>query len=598
LFSKDSRFKKSGKLEKGKMAFHNFSNREIARILKEMAAYFTAEEVPFKPRAFEKAAEIIEGMEEELSALYKAGGTAALEEVPGVGKGIAERIEELFTVGRISDYERLKKKYPVNLGELTAIEGLGPKSAIKLYKKLGVKNIADLEKAAIAGRVRNLPGFGEISEQKILKGIEFAKKSGGRALLGYILPAVREIEGRLKKLKEVKQVTVCGSIRRRQETVGDIDILVTSTEPRKVMDYFAAMPEVVHVYGKGDTKTMVRLNLGLDADLRVVPPESYGAAVQYFSGDKNHNIALREIAIKKGYKLNEYGLWRGRKLVAGEKEEDIYQALGLEWMPPELRTNSGEIEAARDGKLPKLVGYSDLKGDLQVQSNWTDGEDSIEEMAKAAAAAGLEYIAITDHTKRLAMTHGLDEKRIVKQWAEIDKLNSKFKSQNSKFRILKGSECDILKDGRLDLPDKILSRLDICGASVHSHFNLSRREQTERIKKAMANKNVDVIFHPTGRLIQRRDAYEVDIEELIAFAKKTGTVLEINASPDRLDLKDEYVRKCVARGVKMAVDSDAHAATHFVFLEYGLAQARRGWARRDDIINAWPLEKMLKMLKS
>ncbi len=562
-----------------------------------MAAFLEAEEVQFKPRAFEKAALTIEGMEEELSDLYKVGGIAALEEIPGVGRGIAERIEELFLTGHVKDYERLKKKYPVNVGELTAIEGMGPKNAIKLYKKLGVRNVAELEKAAAAGKIRNLPGFGEKSEEKILKGIEFFKKSGGRALLGYILPTVRVIEERLKNLKEVERVTVCGSIRRMQETVGDIDILVTSDKPGKVMDYFAKMPEVVHVYSKGETKTMVRLNLGLDADLRVVPPESYGAAVQYFSGDKNHNIALREIAIKKGLKLNEYGLWRGKKLVAGEKEEDIYRALGLQWMPPELRTNSGEIEAARSGKLPKLIGYGDLRGDLQIQTNWTDGADSVEEMARAALAAGLEYIAITDHTKRLAMTHGLDEKRIVKQWAEIDKLNLKFKKQNLKFTILKGSECDILKDGSLDLPDEILSRLDVCGASVHSHFNLSRKEQTERIKKAMANINVDIIFHPTGRLIQKRAAYEVDIDELIGFAKKTGTILEINALPDRLDLKDEYVRKCVAAGVRMAVDSDAHSVTHFGFLEYGLAQARRGWASRDDIINAWPLEKMLKHLK-
>ena len=565
--------------------------------MKEIAAFLEAEKVQFKPRAFEKAALTIEEMEEELADLYKKGGIKALEEIPGVGKGIAERIEELFTTGRVKDYERLKRKYPVNVGELTSLEGMGPKSAIKLYKKLGVKNIAGLEKAVQAHKIRTLPGFGEKSEEKILKGIEFFKKSGGRALLGYILPTVRLIESRLKKLKEVEAVTVCGSIRRMQETVGDIDILITSKKPLAVADYFAKMAEVTHVYGKGETKTMVRLNLGLDADLRVVPPSSYGAAVQYFSGDKNHNIALREIAIKKGLKLNEYGLYKGNKLIAGEKEEDVYKALGLKWMPPELRTNSGEIETAKNGELPELIGYGDLRGDLQTQTEWTDGADSIEEMARAASASGLEYIAITDHTKRLAMTHGLDEKRIVKQWAEIDKLNLKFKKQNLKFTILKGSECDILKDGSLDLPDKVLSQLDVCGASVHSHFNLSRKEQTERLKKAMVNKNVDIIFHPTGRLIQRRDAYEVDIDEIIGFAKKTGTILEINASPDRLDLKDEYVRKCVASGVKMSIDSDAHSVSHFGFLEYGIAQARRGWATHDDIINAWPLDKMLKTLK-
>ncbi|HXF43860.1 MAG TPA: DNA polymerase/3'-5' exonuclease PolX [Candidatus Paceibacterota bacterium] len=577
------------------MANSAVRNSEIARILKETAAFLEAEGVPFKPRAFEKAASAIEGMDLEVVDLYRKGGLAALEKIPGVGKGIAERIEEFLRTGRIKDYERLKKKYPVDLQELTSIEGLGPKGAIKLYKKLKVKNTAELERAARAGKVRVLPGFGKKSEEKILKGIDFLKKSGGRALLGNVLPSVRVIEERLKKLEGVDSVVVCGSIRRMQETVGDIDILVTSKSPRAVMDYFAAMPEVIHVYGKGDTKTMVRLDIGLDADLRVVPPESYGAAVQYFSGDKNHNISLREIAMKKGLKLNEYGLYKKGRLIAGEREEDIYRALGLNWIPPELRTDSGEIAAARVGKLPKLVGYGDLRGDLQVQTDWTDGKDSIEAMARAAAGRGLEYIAVTDHTKRLAMAHGLDEKRIIKQWAEIDRVNRKF---GGRIRILKGSECDILKDGSLDLPDKILSQLDVCGASIHSHFNLGRKEQTERLKRAMANPHVDIVFHPTGRIIQKRAACELDIDEVIDFAEETGTVLEVNASPDRLDLKDEYVRKCTEKGVMMSIDSDAHAAAHFSFLEYGIAQARRGWAERSDIINAWPLEKMLKHLKN
>jgi DNA polymerase (family 10) len=576
---------------------YSAANREIAKILHEMAAFLEAEEVAFKPRAFEKAALTIEAMNEELADLYKKGGIKALDGVPGVGRGIAERIEELFKSGRVRDYEKLKKKYPVKIEEISAVEGVGPKSAIKLYKKLKIKSATDLERAAKAGKIRNIPGFGKKSEEKILKGIEFLKKSAGRAVLGFILPTVEEIEKKLSRQKEVEKLTVCGSIRRMQETIGDIDILATSKKPRAVMDYFARMPEVEHVHSKGETKTMVRLKIGLDADLRVVSPKSYGAAVQYFTGSKDHNIALREVAIKKGYKLNEYGLFKNKEMIAGKDEESVYKKLGLEWMPPEVRTNSGEIEAARTGELPKLIEYGSLRGDLQIQTNWTDGKNSIEEMARAAMELGLEYIVITDHTKRLAMTGGLDEKKIVKQWAEIDKINSKFRKQNLKFVILKGTECDILKDGSLDLPDKILSKLDVVGVAVHSHFNLSRRDQTERIKRAISKSQVHILFHPTGRIIGRREPYEVDMDEIVKTAKKTGTVLEIDAYPDRLDLKDEYVRKCVEAGVKVSIDSDAHSVHHLQYLELGVAQARRGWAGKNDIINAWPLEKMKSFLK-
>ena len=366
------------------------------------------------------------------------------------------------------------------------------------------------------------------------------------------------------------------------------------------MEYFVNMPEVARVIAKGETKSSVKFSSGLDVDVRIVTEESYGAALNYFTGSKDHNVALRKIAIGKRWKLNEYGLFNATsdkgqgKMVAGKTEEEIYRALGMDYIEPEMRENTGEIELAQKHQLPKLVGYGDIHGDLQVQTNWTDGNDSIEVMANAAIKIGLKYIAITDHTKRLAMTHGLDERRILKQMAEIDIINKKF---GGKFRILKGTECDILKDGSLDLPDEILAKLDVVGVSVHSHFNLSRAEQTERIKRAIMNPHIDILFHPTGRLIQKREAYDVDIDEIIKSAKKTGTVLEINASPSRLDLKDEYVRKCVEAGVKMSIDSDAHAADQFSFLEFGVAQARRGWAEKKDIINAWTLDVMLKLLK-
>jgi len=362
------------------------------------------------------------------------------------------------------------------------------------------------------------------------------------------------------------------------------------------MDFFVSMPEVSRVFAHGETKSAVKLKNGLDVDLRVLPEESYGAGLNYFTGSKDHNVELRRIAINKGFKLNEYGLFKGNRRVSGRTEEELYKALGLRYIESELREMRGEIEAARADKLPNLVGYRDLKGDLQVQTNWTDGSNSIEEMAEAAMKMGLEYIAITDHTKRLTITNGLDEKRIQKQWAEIDKVNKNLKKSGLKFTVLKGTECDILKDGTMDLSDDILAKCDMVGASVHSLFNLSKKDQTNRIKRVMSNPNVDIIFHPTGRILNKRESYDVDMGELISHAKKTGTILEINAS-DRADLKDEYIRRCVEQGVKMAIDSDSHSVSHFEWLEYGIGQARRGWAEKKDIINAWPLEKMFKMLK-
>ena len=572
-------------------------NSELSKIFFEMSVLMNMKGVQFKPRAFEKAAHSLGVLEEDVREIYSRGGIKALEDIPGVGAGIAERIEEYIKTRHIKDYSGLKKQIPVDVEGLKAIEGVGPKTILLLYEKLGIKNREQLERAARAGKLRDIEGLGEKTEQKVLKGIEFLKQTHGRFILGFTMPTVRDIVERLIKVEEVERVEFAGSIRRMQETVGDLDILAISRHPEKVMDFFVSMPEVAHVYGKGEVKTFVRLKNGMDADLQVVPPRSFGAALQYFTGDKYHNIQLREAAIRQGYKLNEYGLYEGEKFVAGKTEEEVYKKLGFEWMPPELRTNYGELEASASGKLPHLVGYGDLKGDLQVQTDWTDGENSIEEMAKAARKQGLEYICITDHTKRLAMTGGLDDEKVLRQAEEIDRINAKLKAQNEKFRILKGTEVDILKDGSLDLKDETLAKLDVVGASVHSHFNLPEEEQTERIARAMENPNVDIIFHPTGRIIQKREAYKVNVEALIAVAKRTGTVLEINAYPDRLDLKDEYIRKAIDAGVKMSVDSDAHSTAHFQFLEYGIAQARRGWAEKKDIINAHSWQEMQKMLK-
>lgn len=575
------------------------SNERIAEILEEIGDLLEAQGIPFKPRAYKKAAEAVVNLGEEASDIYREQGVKELEKIPAVGASIAKKIQELIETGHLSYYEKLKKKAPIDLLELTAIEGLGPKQAVVLYRKLGIKNINDLEKAAQEGRIRRLKGFSVKKEANLLRGIRFLKQNKGRVLLSEAWPQARMLEERLRRLKGVKKIIIAGSLRRRKETIGDIDLLLVANKPtaKKVMDFFAAMPEVDYVYAKGLSKTMIRLNSGLDVDLRVVPERSFGAALNYFTGSKEHNIALRELALEKGWKLSEYGLFKGKKQIAGRTEEDLYKRLGMDYIEPELREMQGELGAAQSHNLPKLISYTDLKGDLQIQTNWSDGANSIEEMALEAEKLGLEYILITDHTKKLAMAHGLDEKRLLKQMKVIDELNKKMKSQGLKIRILKGTECDIHKNGQLDIQDKVLEKLDIVGAAVHSYFHLSEKEQTERIKKAMSNPHVDIIFHPTGRLINRRPAYKVNIDELIEYAKKTKTILEIDAFPSRLDLKDKYIRKCVEAGVKMSISSDAHAVEHIQFLKYGIAQARRGWAEKKDIINAWPLKKMLSMLK-
>ncbi len=570
------------------------SNQEIAAILRGVGEYLAMQNVPWKPQAYERAALGVEEMDRELGDIYKEAGAKALLGVPGVGRGIADHIEELLKTGKLKYYDSLRKEVPVDVAGLSRVEGLGPKSIRKLYELLKVRNLKDLEKAAAAGKVRELKGFGQKAEEKILKGIEFAKTVGVRFRLGQVVSQVASLVKRLQALDGVEQAVAAGSYRRRKETVGDVDLLVVSGRPEDVMRNFVKVPGVVRILAEGGTKSSVRLASGLQVDLRVVPKESYGAALNYFTGSKEHNVALRQLAVGRGWKLNEYGLFKGTRRIAGATEEELYAKFGMDYVEPELRENTGEIEAARRRALPKILGYGDLMGDLQVQTDWTDGSASIEAMARAAAARGLSYIAITDHTKRLAMTNGLDEARLLKQMAEIDRVNRKLKG---KITILKGTECDILKDGTLDIEDKVLAKLDVVGVSVHSHFNLPRQEQTERVLRAMRNPHADILFHPTGRIIGRRAPIELDMDRVIAEAKKRKMVLEANSYPDRLDLRDAHIRAAVAAGVKLAVDSDAHAPEHFPLLEFGIAQARRGWATRDDVVNAWPVAKMKACLR-
>ncbi|MBI2012905.1 MAG: DNA polymerase/3'-5' exonuclease PolX [Candidatus Colwellbacteria bacterium] len=576
-------------------------NEEVARILFEISEYLAMQNVAFKPRAYEKASQAVADLEEDVNDIYKKEGVKGLGKIPEVGVSIALKIEELLKTGKLRYYEELKKKTPVNLSQFIGIEGLGPKKIKKLHQELGIRSVGDLEKAARAGKIRSLPTFGVKSEENILKGIEFQKKHTGRFLLGYIFPVAKTIEKRLSGLLGVEEVAIAGSYRRWKETVGDLDMLVVSKKPEVVMDYFVKQPEVARILAKGKTKSAVKLHNGMDVDIRVVEAKSYGAALAYFTGSKEHNVAMRVIAQKKGWKLNEYGLFSGQRQIAGKTEEEVYKKLGLVYVEPEMRENWGELELAlrqAQGKrpgLPKLIDYNDLQGDLQIQSNWSDGANSIKELAEAAAERGLRYILITDHTQRLAMAKGLNVKRLREQGKEIDKAN---KVMKGRITVLKGTECDILKDGSMDLPDEALKELDVVGASIHSYFNLPRKAQTGRLIKAMRNSNVDIILHPTGRLINRRGPIDVDIDEVIHAAKETGTVMEIDGFPDRLDLRDEYIKKCVEAGVKMAISSDAHHTHHFDYLELGIAQARRGWAAKNDIINAWPLERMKQFLKN
>ena len=555
-------------------------NKEIAKVLYNIAFYLQMGDVPFKPQAYEKAAMALESFSQDVGTLYKNEGLKGLESIPGIGKSIAEKIEEYLKTGKIKYYEDFKKQMPLAIDELTLVEGVGPKMVRDLWKHLKIKNLKDLEYAARAGKISKLPNFGKKTEQNILQSIEFLKRSKGRWLLGDIVPYAQGYLDMLKNSGLVKEAEIAGSLRRMEETVGDIDILVTSKNPKKAIEYFLSK---------------IKYNTqGFDVDVRVLSEDTFGAGLQYFTGSKEHNVKLRTYAAGKGYKVSEYGVFKGKKRVACKTEQQVYGALGMRYIEPELREDTGEIEAALTGKLPRLIPYGSLKGDLQVQTNWTDGADSIETMAKAAKKQGLQYIAITDHTKDLAMVRGSDEKKLLRQMAEIDKFNAK----GLGIKILKGAEVNIRKDGTLDIADDVLAKLDVVGASVHSNFKMTKKDMTERIIRAIQNPNVDILFHPTGRSMPKRDEYDLDIDAVLAEAKKTGTVVEINAQPRRLDLRDVYIRKAVAQGVPMVIDSDAHSQDQFEFLRYGISQARRGWAGAKDVINTQALDKFLKLLKN
>ncbi len=558
----------------------------------EMADVLEMQGVDWKPSAYRKAARALEALSEPVEEIFAVGGVKALMDIPGVGQSLAGKIEEFLKTGRMKEFLQIVKKVPAGVEEMMHVPGLGPKKVMRLYKELKIKSVEQLERAAKAGKLRRLAGFGIKSEQDVLRGLDIVKKGAGRALLGIALPVAREIAGRLSRVDGVKVAEPAGSLRRMNETVGDIDILVISKKPAKVMDFFTKMPEVQAVIAKGPTKSTVILSEGVQSDVRVLDEKSFGSALQYFTGSKDHNIALRQIAIKRGFKLSEYGLFRKDRYVCGRSEKEIYAKLGLPFIPPELRENHGEIEAAQKNKLPDLIPYGAVKGDLHVHTRWSDGNHSVEEMARAAEKMGYKYVAFTDHSKSEHIANGMDEKRLLQYLKELDVVQKKVG-----IRILKSSEVDILADGSLDYSNKYLKELDLVVGSVHSRFKSSRQDMTKRILKAFDNPYLNIFAHPSGRLIGRREPYDFDFDKVAEAAKERGIALDCNSYPDRLDLKDVHVRKALEFGCKLAIDTDSHSVEHLRFMEFGVAQARRGWAEVKDVINAWPLKKLEKFLR-
>jgi DNA polymerase (family 10) len=566
-------------------------NAEIAAMFDQAAELLEIKgDNPFRTRAYRRAARVVEGLPKSVSTLLKGGED--LSELPGIGKDLAGKIAEIAATGKFKLLESLKRELPGQLGEIAALPGLGPKRVKLLYDKLHVSSLEDLRRVLRQGRLGEIKGFGPVIEQKLRAALQkpVAEKR-------FKLPiAEAEADALLKYLRQgLKdgELVVAGSYRRRRETVGDLDVLVAARDTGGVGDRLTKYENVADVLAHGPTRTAVVLRSGIQVDLRVVPARSFGAALLYFTGSKAHNIALRGLANDRGWKLNEYGLFSGKRSIAGATEQQVYGRLGLPYIAPELREDRGEVMLAQKNMLPKLLQFADIRGDLHVHTNWTDGTASIEEMVRAAKAKGYAYVAITDHSRHVTVAHGMDAARLLKQLDEIERINEKVSGIN----VLKGIELDILADGKLDLPDKVLSRLDLVIAAVHYKFDMSRAAQTDRIIRAMDNSHVSIIAHPTGRLIGERDAYAINVERLIEAAHERGCALELNAQPERLDLSDIHVQAAKAGGVKIAISTDAHAPAALDFMRYGVDQARRGWLEADDVINTRPLDKLKKLLK-
>jgi len=558
-------------------------NRELALAFERIgdALEFRGEN-PFKIIAYRRAARILNDLTEDIEVIHAKG---ALRSIPGIGEGIAKKIDEFLRTGKMKKYEEVVGDIPDGFLELMAIPNLGPKTLGLANKELGVRSLSDLKRVILDGSLARLPRMGEKKVANILKGIKRFEVSKERISLGEAFPLVTRVTDRLRQLKEVHQVSPAGSLRRSKETVGDIDILVSAETGREVIRAFTHMPEVEERLAEGDTKGSVVMAGGHQVDVRVVPENSYGAALQYFTGSKAHNVKLRSMARERGLKISEYGVFKGERKVAGKTEEEVYGILNLPWVPPELREDRGEIEAAMKGKLPSLVEYVHIKGDLHVHSDYSDGAASLEEIAEEAKRLGYEYVAICDHSKSVRYAGGLSEERILEQLEHIARLNEKI----GNFTILAGTEVDILQNGTLDYPDRLLEKLDIVVAAIHMGF---KQNCTERMQKAMDNPHVDVIAHPTGRLISSREGYQIEIHKIIEKAAATGTALEINAYYDRLDLSDVNVRTAKEYGVHLSIGTDAHNLHQLWMMKLGVGVARRGWLEPEDLLNILPVDAL------
>jgi DNA polymerase (family X) len=567
-------------------------NSDVAGIFNRVADLLEIQSAnAFRIRAYRNAARTVAGLPKRVSDMVEAG--EPLDDLPGIGKDLAGKIKEIVETGTLSKLEALEKETPPELGEVMQIPGLGGKKVAALHKELGISSVQELKEKAQEGQIRNLEGFGKKTEQNILEEIEEAKDGTGRIRIFEAEEAANDLLRHFEQVKGIKNIAVAGSYRRRKETVGDLDILVSCRKDSKVMQAFMEYDEVKRVLSKGKTKSSVILRSGLQVDLRKVPAVSYGAALHYFTGSKAHNIAVRKLGVKKNLKINEYGVFKNEERIAGKDEEEVYRKVDLPYIDPELREDDGEIEAAKQGNLPKLVTLDDIRGDLHAHTKDTDGHNTLQKMAEAAGKRGYEYLAITEHSKRVTMVGGFDAAKLEKQIKAIEKINGKLKG----VTVLKGIEVDILKDGSLDLPDEILKELDVVVCSVHYDRNLTKKQMTERIMKAMDNRYFNILAHPTGRLINERAPYEVDLEKVMEKAGEAGCFLEVNAHPDRLDLSDRFCRMAKEAGVKLAVSTDAHSTTDLEFMRFGVDQARRGWLEAEDVINTRSLKDLRKLLK-
>ncbi|HET9179507.1 MAG TPA: DNA polymerase/3'-5' exonuclease PolX [Terriglobia bacterium] len=571
-------------------------NREIAAVFEEISNLMKIlQEDPkwsFKAAAYDRACRSLESFHERVQDVA-SDPDRKLTEIPGIGEDLAGKIKELLETGKCQYHQELLKKVPRSLLRLLELQGVGPQKVRLFHKELGVNTIEDLERAVKAGRLHGLPGMSAKTEENILKAIETFQRSAGRFRLDTAYETAEELVEYLKRKKEVEEVTPAGSLRRGRETVGDLDLLVTGTNHAKIADHISQYPGIDQILGKGEDKVSVRLKNGMQVDVRLLESDQFGAALMYFTGSKEHNIALRERARKRGWKLSEYGLFEDDKVLASRTEEEIYKKFGLQWIPPELREDHGEIEAAEEGKLPKLVELEDIKGDLQMHTTASDGKASVEEMAEAARKLGYEYILITDHSKAVTIANGLDEKRAVENIKLIQAARKKVRG----IEIWAGAEVDIMGDGRLDYPDELLKQFDIVLASVHSRMTMPADEMTPRLLKALENPYVRILGHPTGRQILRRDPFQFDVEKVFAAAKKHGVILELNASPERLDLSDRHVKLAKERGMKVIISTDAHRPEHFKLMRYGVITARRGWLEKNDVLNTLPAGRFMDSLR-